>query len=149
MSLAEQNLPACLERVIMSVEESRGAVVPPAPPDTPPASAPDVVLVSGDKLHRSMSVWNSFTLGFAVVSPVVGLYAIISVQTTVTGGGWFGALVTCLVMQLLVATVYAELSSQFPIAGGAPDTARCRTSGVSVRRRSSRKPYRANPRYPR
>ena len=103
----------------MSVEESRGAVVPPAPPDTPPASAPDVVLVSGDKLHRSMSVWNSFTLGFAVVSPVVGLYAIISVQTTVTGGGWFGALVTCLVMQLLVATVYAELSSQFPIAGGA------------------------------
>ena len=103
----------------MSVEESRGAVAPSAPSDTPPASAPDVVLVTGDKLHRSMSVWNSFTLGFAVVSPVVGLYAIISVQTTVTGGGWFGALVTCLVMQLLVATVYAELSSQFPIAGGA------------------------------
>ena len=108
----------------MPVEESRGAVVPPAPPDTPPASAPDVVLVTGDKLHRSMSVWNSFTLGFAVVSPVVGLYAIISVQTTVTGGGWFGALATCLVMQLLVATVYAELSSQFPIAGGAYKWAR-------------------------
>lgn len=72
-----------------------------------------------DKLHRSMGVWHSFTLGFAVVSPVVGLYAIIGVQTTVTGGGWFAALAICLVMQLLVATVYAELSSQFPIAGGA------------------------------
>ena len=71
-----------------------------------------------------MSVWNSFTLGFAVVSPVVGLYAIIGVQTVVTGGGWFAALVTCLVMQLLVATVYAELSSQFPIAGGAYKWAR-------------------------
>jgi amino acid transporter len=71
-----------------------------------------------DILHRSMSVWHSFTLGFAVVSPVVGLYAIIGVQTTVTGGGWFAALAICLVMQLLVATVYAELSSQFPIAGG-------------------------------
>ena len=41
-----------------------------------------------------------------------------------TGGGWFAALVICLVMQLFVATVYAELSSQFPIAGGAYKWAR-------------------------
>lgn len=54
-----------------------------------------------------------------MVSPVVGLYAIMGVQTAVTGGGWFPALALCLVMQLLVATVYAELASQFPIAGGA------------------------------
>ena len=77
-----------------------------------------------EKLHRSLSLWNSLTLGFAVVSPVVGLYAITGVQTAVTGGGWFIALVICLVMQLLVATVYAELSSQFPIAGGAYKWAR-------------------------
>ena len=77
-----------------------------------------------EKLNRSLSVWNSLTIGFAVVSPVVGLYAIIGVQTVVTGGGWFGALAICLVMQLLVATVYAELSSQFPIAGGAYKWAR-------------------------
>jgi amino acid transporter len=75
-------------------------------------------------LNRSMGIWNSFTLGFAVVSPVVGLYAIIGVQTQVTGGGWFMALVICLIMQLLVATVYAELASQFPIAGGAYKWAR-------------------------
>lgn len=75
-------------------------------------------------LRRSMSAWNCFTLGFAVVSPVVGLYAIIGVQTQVTGGGWFAALVICLAMQLLVATVYAELASQFPIAGGAYQWAR-------------------------
>ena len=74
-----------------------------------------------ETLHRSMSVWHSFTLGFAVVSPVAGLYAIIGVQTVVAGGGWFAALAVCLLMQLLVATVYAELSSQFPIAG--PDEA--------------------------
>jgi len=54
-----------------------------------------------------------------MVSPVVGLYAIMGVQTAVTGGGWFVALAICLIMQLLVATVYAELASQFPIAGGA------------------------------
>ena len=93
-------------------------------PDNIPKVIPGKTPEAADKLHRSMSVWNSFTLGFAVVSPVVGLYAIISVQTVVTGGGWFAALATCLVMQLLVATVYAELSSQFPIAGGAYKWAR-------------------------
>jgi amino acid transporter len=72
-----------------------------------------------DRLRRSMSVWNCFTLGFSVVSPVVGLYAIFGVQNLVTGGGWIAALILSLFMQLMVATVYAELSSQFPIAGGA------------------------------
>lgn len=84
-----------------------------------------------DKLNRSLSFWNSLTIGFAVVSPVVGLYAIIGVQTAVTGGGWFAALALCLVMQLLVATVYAELSSQFPIAGGAYKWARQLGGGVT------------------
>jgi amino acid transporter len=73
---------------------------------------------TSDTLRRSLSVWNNLTIGFAVVSPVVGLYAIIGVQTAVTGDGWFAALAICLVMQLLVAIVYAELTSQFPIAGG-------------------------------
>jgi amino acid transporter len=82
-------------------------------------------------LHRSLTVWNSLTIGFAVVSPVVGLYAIIGVQTVVTGGGWFAALALCLVMQLLVATVYAELSSQFPIAGGAYKWARQLGGGIT------------------
>ena len=75
-------------------------------------------------LQRNMGIWNSFTLGFAVVSPVVGLYAIVGVQAQVTGGGWFIALITCLIMQLFVATIYAELASQFPIAGGAYKWAR-------------------------
>jgi amino acid transporter len=81
------------------------------------ASAPPSA--AGETLHRHLSFWNSLTLGFAMVSPVVGLYAIMGVQTAVTGGGWFLALALCLIMQLLVATVYAELASQFPIAGGA------------------------------
>jgi amino acid transporter len=101
-----------LERNGMAVTESLETF--------PPAIATPVP----DKLQRSLSVWNSLTIGFAVVSPVVGLYAIIGVQTAVTGGGWFAALAICLVMQLLVATVYAELSSQFPIAGGAYKRAR-------------------------
>jgi len=86
--------------------------------------SPATATIAPEKLNRSLSVWNSLTIGFAVVSPVVGLYAIMGVQTAVTGGGWFAALVICLVMQLLVATVYAELTSQFPIAGGAYKWAR-------------------------
>lgn len=79
---------------------------------------------TSETLHRSLTLWNSLTIGFATVSPVAGLYAIIGVQTVVTGGGWFSALALCLVMQLFVATVYAELSAQIPIAGGAYKWAR-------------------------
>jgi amino acid transporter len=82
------------------------------------------VKTAPEALNRSLTLWNSLTIGFATVSPVAGLYAIIGVQTVVTGGGWFGALALCLVMQMLVATVYAELSSQIPIAGGAYKWAR-------------------------
>ena len=86
--------------------------------------SPTTNLAAAGSLNRSLTLWNSLTIGFATVSPVAGLYAIIGVQTVVTGGGWFGALALCLVMQMLVATVYAELSSQIPIAGGAYKWAR-------------------------
>ena len=92
--------------------------------DSPEPDLPATATSSPEKLNRSLSLWNSLTIGFATVSPVAGLYAIIGVQTVVTGGGWFGALALCLVMQMLVATVYAELSSQIPIAGGAYKWAR-------------------------
>ena len=101
-----------LGRIVMSTTKSLDTL------------SPATATTAPDKLHRSLSVWNSLTIGFAVVSPVVGLYAIMGVQTAVTGGGWFAALAICLVMQLLVATVYAELTSQFPIAGGAYKWAR-------------------------
>lgn len=48
---------------------------------------------------------------------MVGLYVIIGVQTVVTGGGRFAGLAICSVTQLMVATVYAEVSSQFPLQG--------------------------------
>src|SRR4026208_883869 len=100
------------KRSVMLNKESPDTVVP-ASATSPP-----------ETLSRNLTLWNSLTIGFATVSPVAGLYAIIGVQALVTGGGWIGALALCLVMQLLVATVYAELSSQIPIAGGAYKWAR-------------------------
>jgi amino acid transporter len=92
--------------------------------ENPDTVLPATATSTPETLNRSLTLWNSLTIGFATVSPVAGLYAIIGVQTVVTGGGWFGALALCLVMQMLVATVYAELSSQIPIAGGAYKWAR-------------------------
>ena len=44
---------------------------------------------TSETLRRSLTLWNSLTIGFATVSPVAGLYAIIGVQTVVTGGRGF------------------------------------------------------------
>ena len=63
-----------LERNVMSTTKSLDAL------------SPAIATTAPETLHRSLSVWNSLTIGFAVVSPVVGLYAIIGVSTVVTGG---------------------------------------------------------------
>ena len=55
-----------LEQNVMSTKESLDPLLP------------VTGTTAADKLNRSLSVWNSLTIGFAVVSPVVGLYAIIS-----------------------------------------------------------------------
>jgi amino acid transporter len=70
------------------------------------------------ELKRSLSFWTNFAVGFAFISPVVGLYAIISLATFAAGPAWVWALPIVLAGQLLVACVFAELASQFPIAGG-------------------------------
>jgi amino acid transporter len=70
------------------------------------------------ELKRSLSFWTNFAVGFAFISPVVGLYAIIGLATFAAGPAWVWALPIVLAGQLLVACVFAELASQFPIAGG-------------------------------
>jgi amino acid transporter len=70
------------------------------------------------ELRRSLSFWTNFAVGFAFISPVVGLYAIIALATFAAGPAWVWALPIVLAGQLLVASVFAELASQFPIAGG-------------------------------
>ncbi|MFB7665521.1 APC family permease [Kitasatospora sp. NPDC056138] len=71
------------------------------------------------ELRRSLGVLGNISMGFAVVSPVVGLYAVAQVGMSVDGGAWVWALPVCLLGQLLVVCVYSELASQWPLAGGA------------------------------
>ena len=58
-------------------------------------------------------------MGFAAISPVVGLYGVVLVGTVVAGPAWVWVLPVALAGQCLLLAVYAELASEFPIAGGA------------------------------
>lgn len=71
------------------------------------------------ELKRSLGVLGNIAMGFATVSPVVGLYAVAQVGTVVAGPAWVWVLPICLVGQMLLLCVYSELASQYPISGGA------------------------------
>lgn len=70
------------------------------------------------ELHRGLSLWSSFSVGFATVSPVVGIYSVMALGAMSVGPSWVWIVPLCLALQLLVALVYAELASQYPLAGG-------------------------------
>lgn len=70
------------------------------------------------ELRRTLSAWAVFAIGFATISPVVGIYAVVQLGFVFAGPAWIWAVVVAFLGQLLVAVVYAELSSQFPVTGG-------------------------------
>jgi amino acid transporter len=71
------------------------------------------------ELERRLRIFDNAALGFAAISPVVGLYAVVLVGTVVAGPAWLWVLPVALAGQCLLLAVYAELASEFPIAGGA------------------------------
>jgi amino acid transporter len=71
------------------------------------------------ELDRGLHLLDNAALAFAGISPVVGLYAVVLVGTVLAGPAWVWVLPVALAGQLLLLVVYAELSSEFPIAGGA------------------------------
>lgn len=71
------------------------------------------------ELSRGLNIFDNAALGVAAISPVVGLYAVVLVGTVVAGPAWVWVLPVALAGQCLLLAVYAELASEFPIAGGA------------------------------
>jgi amino acid transporter len=71
------------------------------------------------ELERRLRIVDNVSLGLAGISPVVGLYAVVLVGTVVAGPAWVWVLPVALAGQCLLLAVYAELASEFPIAGGA------------------------------
>jgi amino acid transporter len=71
------------------------------------------------QLDRRLRTVDNAAMGFAAISPVVGLYAVVLVGTLVAGPAWVWVLPVALAGQCLLLAVYSELASEFPIAGGA------------------------------
>jgi amino acid transporter len=69
------------------------------------------------QLLREFTLANAFSLAFAFISPIVGLYSIFGLGFAAAGPGfWFGFPIV-LAGQLLVALVFAMLAARFPYEG--------------------------------
>ena len=71
------------------------------------------------ELKRGMGIFDSVAMGFATISPVVGLYAVVLVGMVVAGGAWLWVLPVALAGQCLLLGVYSELAAKYPLSNGA------------------------------
>jgi amino acid transporter len=68
-------------------------------------------------LRREFSLWSTFSLAFAFISPIVALYGIFGIGVSTIGPGfWWGFLIT-LAGQMLVALTFGMLASRWPFEG--------------------------------
>jgi amino acid transporter len=67
---------------------------------------------------REMSLRSNFALGFTYLSPVVGVYTLFAFALAEAGPPMIWSFVIVGLGQLLVALVFGEIVSQFPLAGG-------------------------------
>lgn len=70
------------------------------------------------RFDRTMSVVENFALGFTYLSPVVGVYAVFAFGMMAAGPPMIWAYMIAGVGQFLVALVFGEVVSTYPIAGG-------------------------------
>lgn len=70
------------------------------------------------QFKREMGFWGNLALGFTYLSPVVGVYTTIGAAIALSGAPAFWWLVIAGFGQLLVAMIFGEVVSQYPIAGG-------------------------------
>lgn len=68
-------------------------------------------------LKRGFTFRSAFSLAFADVSPIVALYTVFSIIVALAGVGFWLAFPVVLAGQLLVAAVFGEVSSRWPLAG--------------------------------
>ncbi len=68
--------------------------------------------------NRSIGLISNFSLGFTYLSPLTAVYSLFALAVTLAGPPaiWWIPIVAC--GQLLVALVFGEVASQYPITGG-------------------------------
>jgi amino acid transporter len=70
------------------------------------------------ELTRSMGLWENMALGFTYLSPLVGVYSLFAYSLSIGGPPSIWWLVIVGLGQLMVALVFGEVVSQYPLAGG-------------------------------
>jgi amino acid transporter len=75
-------------------------------------------------LKRGFTFRSAFSLAFADVSPIVALYTVFSIIVALAGLGFWWAFPIVLAGQLLVAAVFGDVSSRWPLAGSVYQWAR-------------------------
>ncbi len=70
------------------------------------------------QFNRSIGLISNFSLGFTYLSPLTAVYSLFALAVTLAGPPaiWWIPIVAC--GQLLVALVFGEVASQYPITGG-------------------------------
>jgi amino acid transporter len=72
---------------------------------------------SDHRLKREFTLWSAFAFAFAFISPIVALYAIFGLAYSTAGPSFWWNFLVVFGGQLLVAMVFAELVSRWPIEG--------------------------------
>lgn len=86
--------------------------------DVDPDAAQLAELGYVSEFKREMSLWSNISLGFTYLSPVVGVYALFAFALATGGPPMIWSFVIVGFGQFLVALVFGEIVSQFPLAGG-------------------------------
>src|SRR5207302_1065039 len=69
------------------------------------------------ELRRALTLFENFAVAFVYLSPMVGIYSLFVLGVGTAGPAYLWLMPIVVGGQLLVALVFAELGSQYPIAG--------------------------------
>lgn len=70
------------------------------------------------EFRREMGLWGNISLGFTYLSPVVGVYTLFAFALATGGPPMIWSFLIVGVGQFMVALVFGEIVSQYPVAGG-------------------------------
>ena len=70
------------------------------------------------QLSRSLGLLSNFSVGFTYLSPIVGVYTLFAYGLALAGPAYIWSYPIVLIGQFLVVFTFAEVASQYPLAGG-------------------------------
>lgn len=69
------------------------------------------------ELHRVLGFFDNFSVAFSYLSPMVGVYSLFVLGVGTAGPAYVWLMIPVVAFMLLVALVFGELGSHYPIAG--------------------------------